>query len=314
MRRIAESGEQGRPVTANRSLRQRIAAWWQGHDDSASAEGSPGDAPDYLDLGKPNLKRWCDSRIEVAELLFGPSMITPGGPDAVHALVEPLRLETGHTAVEIGAGLGGITRLVAEETSARVVGIEADPVLAEEAMRRSADAGLKKQAGVSCYSLDTFSLKPRSADAVYAKESFLFVEDKQYLFERIAKILRSQARLTFTDFVLIGPDSRSPEIAIWGAHEAFPIHVIPTDRIESLLDSVGFDLIDRYDMTDVYREAILKAFASAAQTLKAKGSAAAGYAEWLAAEGDMWKRRATVLSTGEVQVQHFHAQVRRVAD
>lgn len=313
MRRTAETDEQGRPASTSRSLRQRLAAWWQGHDDSAADDPS-GAAPDYLESGKPDLKRWCDRRIEVAELLFGPSMTTPGGPDAVHALIEPLRLEPGHNAVEIGAGLGGIARLVAEETSARVVGIEADPILAEEAMRRSVDAGLKKQAGVSCYSLDTFSLKPRSADAVYAKEAFLTVEDKQYLFERIAKILRPQARLTFTDFVLTGPDSRSPEIAIWGAHEAFPIQIIPYDRVESLLESVGFDLIDRYDMTDVYRESILKAFTSAAEALKAKGAAAAGYADWLAAEGDMWKRRATVLSTGQVQVQHFHAQMRRVAD
>ena len=292
--------------------RERLRAWWHGHDlpaeplDEAPSAAAVPAADLSADLSEPTIRAWPPMRQAVAQAVFGDGLITPGGEEAVHRLLKPLGLNERMTVIELGAGLGGITRLMAREFKLWATGFEADPVLAAAAMELSTKAGLAKKAVIKCQALDRVDVRAGTVDCAVAKESLWLVADKPGLFAHLRRLLKPTGQISFSDFMHAG-DPQAPDLAGWAAGEPFAPHLISAADYRKLLEDRKLEVRVMEDVTAEYSQSVLAAFAAHADHVKAHGAEPAWRA-WVVSEGELWGRRLAALQSGALRVYRCYAR------
>jgi len=255
------------------TFRKRLHAWWEGYEAPAEPEAAGEDAPANVprpppDPTKPDpdagrLDRfgkplWSATRIEVAEQLWGNGLIGPGGEDYVPDLVKPLGLDKTMSVLDLSAGLGGITRMMAKHFGAWVTGLELSPALAERGAEYSKKFDLARQAPITHYDPNFLELD-RKFDAIFAKEIF-FCMDKEKIFTQIRQYLKPNGQLLFTDY-LLADDIKLEGLGGWAeAEKLVPCPWGPA-QTASCLKALGFDLRIALDMTDVQMKLIMSKLA-----------------------------------------------------
>lgn len=71
----------------------------------------------------PSHGNYDHSIIAVNQLLWGEGFLSPGGARAVRPIVDGLDL-AGRTLLDIGCGVGGVDRVLAEDYGCRVIGCQ----------------------------------------------------------------------------------------------------------------------------------------------------------------------------------------------
>jgi SAM-dependent methyltransferase len=101
------------------------------------------------------------------------------------ALMEPY---LGADVLEVGAGLGGTTRLLCSDRQRRWVGLEPDRALAQELERASRDAGLP-----ACFQLALGTIADLPEDASF--DTILYVDVLEHIEDDAGEMFRSARRL-----------------------------------------------------------------------------------------------------------------------
>ncbi|MEI7611213.1 MAG: methyltransferase domain-containing protein, partial [Rhodospirillaceae bacterium] len=255
------------------SLKTKFIAWWEGYDLSGKKKKKKQDADlakqeeaaNKADLNRHGKPLWSASRIEVAEKIWGTGFVLPGGVELIQTLTKPLGLNPAMTVLELGAGLGGATRVMAA-CGCWVTGLEASPFLAEHGMERSTKAGLAKQAPIEVYDPENFKYSKR-VDAVFAKDVFFTIKDKTTLFDRVEAILKPRGQFLFTDYV-IEPDKRNaPAIVSWSDREPLEPNLWTLQGALDAFAQCNLDLRVHEDITAPHRMQILAAIKSLTEHL-----------------------------------------------
>jgi SAM-dependent methyltransferase len=132
-------------------------------------------------------------------------MPAPGVRDFVLAMIASLGIDKKMGLLEIGAGLGGSTRIIAKETGAWVSGLEPDAALAKAGMELSGRAKLKKRAPIEHCDLANLDLEPGSYPVIFSLATFYKAPDKANFYGRLYKALKSEGQLQFTDLMVPEP-------------------------------------------------------------------------------------------------------------
>lgn len=267
-------------------LKTRFIAWWEGYDLSGlkrkraadgddppppeAADGGPGrgagEAPQVeaapVDTRPGALNRWgkplwSATRIEIAEKTWGQGFITPGGHDYFPYLIKPLGLNPAMTVLDLSAGLGGSTRFMASQYGAWLVGLEGNPLLAENAMARSTKAGMTKQAPVEHYDLEQFYYSKR-VDAVFAKELFFRVRNKDPLFDNMHACLKERGQVLFTDYVVENLQDKV-KLKGWADAELLEPSLWSVQETTRALSKRQLDVRIAEDITETHTHLILTA-------------------------------------------------------
>jgi SAM-dependent methyltransferase len=293
--------------------RKRLWAWWEGYElprdkaqasaDAAEAAASGARPPAGPPLSeadrKANTSRfgkplWSASRIQVAEKIWGTGFSTPGGDDFIPYLIKPLGLNPKFSVLDLSAGLGGATRLMAKSYGCWVTGLEASPVLAAAAQERSVMAGLAKQAAIAHYDPDNLKLAKRF-DCIFSKEFFVFVRNREALTDAMEACLKPGGQLLFTDYVLEGAGGAA--LKAWIDHEPMEPHPRTLAQVVDSLQQRNLDIRITEDITDRHRSLIVGAI----QTLTGFLEKHALDQETKLAvldEVELWARRVAALQDG----------------
>jgi cyclopropane fatty-acyl-phospholipid synthase-like methyltransferase len=298
--------------------KNRLVAWWEGYDLSnrkhksadkgsksaataSSAAKGGGGSMEMTRFGKP---LWTATRVQVVEKIWGAGFSTPGGDDYIPYLLKPLGLNPAMSVLELSAGLGGATRLMASRFGCWVTGLEGSPVLAKEAMERSVKAGLVKQAPISHYDPENFHF-PKRFDANIAKEFFCFVKNRESLTDAIETCLKPRGQLLFTDYVIDKDGPRSPMLQSWLDHEPLEPHVLTVSQLVNSLQQRNLDIRITEDITDNHRALVLTALQTLTDFLE-KHSLDHETKSGMADEVELWARRVAALQGG-LRVFRFFA-------
>jgi len=305
---------EGRPQKI--PFRIRLSAWWEGYDPADIYPGDPVQleldagrkraAPSLAAAPKTKVPLWTQERIDVVERLWGFGMHSPGGEEHIQTLIKPFGLNPTMTVLDLGAGLGGATRIMAKSFGSWVTGLEQWPILVQAGMDRSRAAGIEKKAPIDVFDPKHIELKPQGYNAIFAKESFFTIADKASLFFAISGALRSGGQLCFTDYVMPDDAKPTPAIDAWMAQE--PVEPFPcaAQDILALLEQNGLEATVAEDITDIHQALILQGWRDLIQSLK-PGTIAPATVPHLVAEAELWARRGAVLRTGDLRVYRFHA-------
>jgi len=207
-------------------LTKRLQAWWAGYHYEAEDDAlpEPEEAPDEVERASGFNGRqgaaWSDPRLQVSEEIWGTGYSGPGGDDEVEALIRPLALDSSMAIVDFGAGLGGTTRALHNQTGAWVSGYEPSPLLAEAGAELSQSAGLHKKATIEAFDVETLNLHDDGFNAVFSKEALFAMGQKQEIFEIFYNCLRVDGQLLITDYLATKPDGSGDAIEQWVAQES----------------------------------------------------------------------------------------------
>lgn len=282
--------------------RLRLKAWWAGYE-LPPAQRSSSRRNRRSETAHAESLFWSADRIELVERVWGAGFHTPGGEDHLTGLIKPLGLDETMSVLDLGAGLGGATRLMARSSGAWVTGLEADQVLVEAGMERSRKAGLEKRAPVLCYDPEHVSLDMKF-DCIFSKEAFFTVKEKDGLFESMAAHTKPGGQLLFTDYVLRHSASLSRATEVWREAEERRPYPWTVSQVQDRLGTLHYDIRIAEDITETYIHQILHAWADLTSHLPEK-KADADTAESLLQEGEIWMRRVAALRTGDVRVYRF---------
>lgn len=298
------------------TLKERFLAWWDGIDiqrrnrddgeDVSAGDTSPlspaqANARHMNRRGKP---LWTATRIEVVEKIWGPGFSSPGGDEFIPTIVKPLGLNPAMSVLDIGAGLGGATRAMAKQYGTWVTGVEGNPVLAEAGMFRSQKSGLARQSPILSTDLENFTWAKR-VDAVFSKETFYTVRNKDRLIDSIEAALKPRGQLLFTDYVIDPGHARGRDFDSW--MHAEPVEPTPwtVEQYAGALAQRNLDIRITEDNTDIHRVLILNAIQELVKHLE---TVSMDHDTKLAVveEVEMWARRVAALSSG-LRYYRFYA-------
>jgi ubiquinone/menaquinone biosynthesis C-methylase UbiE len=206
---------------------------------SADAEREPGQlSPEQFDEtfarvdSSPRLKKLVDEVMGPFPPHVEPfSMVTGAGLERV---LSELELREGGHLLDLCCGRGGIGLWFAEQSGARLTGVDSSPEAISQAKRR---AELFPRANASFLVADAAntSLEDRSADAIVCIDSLQLVPGR-------AQVVREMARL-------LRPGSRAV-ITTWERDEEGPAGRTPIRDAGSLVESNGLRLILREEHPD----------------------------------------------------------------
>lgn len=299
-------------------LKFRLKAWWEGYDVAdmeakmlarlareATASAPPKDSPVVIKA------EWDEARIAIAQMVWGDGFCGPGGPENVIAMSKLLALSPKLSAMVIGAGLGGPSRVLAKEFGVWISGYESSKELAEGGMKMSRDAGLEKKAPIKHCDLDNVYDFERQFDRAYSKEAMFTVENKARLLEAIYGNLKDDALFLMTDYVIKDVDSLAdPDVVDWLRQEPLDPFPVTSGTTTRTLEAVGFNIRVNKDITEQYLAMITDAWANADQivaTLSQQGDSAKTNLRAILNEAEFWSRRTKIMKSGQLRVCRYLA-------
>lgn len=292
-------------------FRERLKAWWEGYElASQQVEPVPEPAdPEEADAKlryEASAERWTPSRIELVQQVWGDGLTGPGGQERILELVKPLALNPAMSLLDLGAGLGGAARIVAEHFGTWVTGFEADHQLTDAGMAMSTQAGFAKKAPIQAFDPENFEGKPKTYDSMFSKEFFFTVQDKDRLFRHINTILKDQGQILFTDYVLAEPGLSTPALDAWRASEPTKPAPWAMEDYEKALSELKLDLRIAEDITEETRALITQAWASYMASVDHAGLDNASVSAMIE-EAELWTRRVKLLESGDLKAYRIHA-------
>ncbi|MDA5192969.1 SAM-dependent methyltransferase [Govanella unica] len=304
------------------SLWTRLRVWWEGYDirdvekrlveraqKAAQSEPVPAAPPAEIDAVLP-VAPWDRRRIEIAQYIWGEGYCGPGGPEHVIALSKLLAMSPEMSALVIGAGLGGPSRVLAQEFGVWITGVEESSQLAEAGMELSHRAGLAKKAEICHYEPKNPEFD-RNFDRAFAKEALFTVEDKGELLLAIQKKLKADSLFLMTDYYISSPAVMStPAFLEWREKEPQRPYPVTGEDMLELIKRAGFTVRVNEDVSEQYNSMIARAWSEADKAiakLLSQGEEGRALVDVLMREAELWSRRSKLLESNVLQVHRILA-------
>lgn len=248
---------------------------------------------------------YSDELIAMLELIWGTGFLSPGGPEAVKAIVRDHDL-TDKQVLDIGCGLGGIELILARDYGARVTGIDIEKNLVHRANGLITREGLSDR--VNCRLVEPGPLLFADAefDAVFGKDSWIHVEDKPGFFAGIYRVLKPGGVLLAGDWMR-SDKPYGKDMEYFFEMEGLTYHMDTIENYGAILRDAGFVDVELEDIADEYRVQGHKEYRDMQGRLKQPMIGALGEVGQAHFE-ENWRAMCVVLDSGELRPGRFWAR------
>ncbi len=121
------------------------------------------------------------------------------GLAATRDLAALLSPAPGAHLLDIGAGIGGPARIIAEAHDCRVTGIDLTPAFVEAALALTEATGQRNCVGFECASALALPFEDTSFDAAYSQNVIMNIADRPAFYAEAARVLKPGARLALSN-------------------------------------------------------------------------------------------------------------------
>ena len=186
-----------------------------------------------------------------------------GGRQASADFLDQLDISDAHQVLDIGCGLGGAARFVAERYGAVVDGIDLTAEFVDTGNALCRWTGLDDRVALRCGNATATALAADSVDRAYLLHVGMNIPDKAALFSEAHRLLRPGGLFGIYD--VMGSDADGFEYPVPWAAEPAHSALESTDAYRSALSAAGFELLAERDR----REFALEFFARLKQAMDA---------------------------------------------
>lgn len=170
-----------------------------------------------------------------------------GGRAASEAVLARMALGKDRHVLDIGCGIGGTARYMAQAFGSRVSGIDLTPEFVDAARVLSARTGLAHLVDFEVASALALPFEAATFDAAISFHVAMNIKERPTLYAEAARVLKPKARFCVYD-VMRGRTGAVRYPAPW-AETADTSHLTGPDEMEELLEQAGFSLEVTEDRT-----------------------------------------------------------------
>jgi ubiquinone/menaquinone biosynthesis C-methylase UbiE len=172
-----------------------------------------------------------------------------GGREATAAIAARLGIVPGMHLLDVGCGIGGPARYVAEKHDCRVTGIDLTEEYVRTATTLTKLVGLGDRVTFKHASALDMPFAPQTFDAAYMQHVGMNIPDKDALFAEIRRVLKRGAAFVVYDVMVTGEGTSTfPVPCATTAELAFMATVGAYRRA---LEAVGFAVLQEHDHREV---------------------------------------------------------------
>lgn len=175
-----------------------------------------------------------------------------GGRAATAALIQQLHLDAGDHVLDVGCGLGGPARFVANEYGCRVTGIDLIRDYVEAGATLTKWLGLDQYVSLSVVNALEIPFGGGMFSAAYMVHAGMNISDKRRLCSEIARVLKKGALFAVYDVMRTGPGELVFPVP-WATNSAGSAVAEPGDY-KVALRTAGFTILRECDRRDFARE------------------------------------------------------------
>lgn len=173
-----------------------------------------------------------------------------GGVEATDRLLDPLGLAPGTRVLDLGSGIGGPARRMAERYGWTVTGIDLTPDFVDTARRLTSLTGLQVEF------VQGSALDLPFADASFDLATLIHVgmnlPDKPRLFAEAERVLRPNGLFAVYDVMML--DGRHPEFPVPWADAPAASFLDSPDAYRSAASAAGLELVAEAERTEVAKD------------------------------------------------------------
>jgi SAM-dependent methyltransferase len=163
-------------------------------------------------------------------------------------MVESLGLTAGSHVLDLGSGLGGSARTLAELTGCTVTGVDLTPEFCELATALSEWTGMSERTRFHVGDATATGLPDAAVDAALTVHVAMNISDKPALYAEAFRVLRPGGRFVVYD-VLQGEGGEVRYPVPW-ANDSSTSFLATPEEMRELLPAAGFDVISEVDSSD----------------------------------------------------------------
>lgn len=190
--------------------------------------------------------------VALLELIWGQGFLAPGGAAYVKEHLAGIDLK-GKRVLDLGSGLGGGDLVMAGELGAKVVGIDIEQPLIDQARRYAAAAGLADRVTYVKVTPGPFPFGEGEFDLVYSSGAITQIEGKRAIFQEIKRVLKPGGRFVCYDWMK-SPGPLSPDMLYFYKMEGLTYAMDTLDAHGKLLKEVGFAEVQLEDCHAWYQK------------------------------------------------------------
>lgn len=303
----ASAKSSGNGDSEKQPFKKRLKAWWDGYEFFDNSKPTIEIEPEEEEE-PPNLLSWGERRRHALATLFGPDMDRCIPEAARIRMTRPMGVNKKMSIAEIGTGLGGFSRWIADEYEAYVTGYEANQEMVDASNEMIKMAGISRFIKINHCDYEDFQPKERSADAAFASEALYCVKNKEQMFRRIRAMMRPEGQFMMSDYMTDGIAPDDPDLLKWIEGEPVTPHVLDMAKTREYLTKAGFEVSIAEDTTNEHKLAVLKAFSDYADSNMDADPDNLLHA-WVLKEGEMWTNRVQAMEKGVLKVYRIYARI-----
>jgi ubiquinone/menaquinone biosynthesis C-methylase UbiE len=170
------------------------------------------------------------------------------GREATLELAERMRLAESSRVLDIGSGLGGPARTLAEVYGCHVTGIDVTPEYCETARVLSESVGLGERVEFNQGDATELPFPDAAFDAAMTIHAAMNIAEKDRMYDEARRVLKPGSVFAVYD-VLQGEGGDVCYPVPW-AREPSISHVATTSETRDLLEAAGFRVVDQHDSSE----------------------------------------------------------------
>ena len=169
------------------------------------------------------------------------------GRAATLELIDRMTLTEESKVLDIGSGLGGVSRTIAEVVGCPVIGIDLTPEFCEAATELSRWVGLSGNTTFQQGDALNLAFDDHAFDAVVTVHVAMNIENKMRMYKEAHRVLSAGGTFAVYD-ILQGDGGDMLYPAPW-ARDPSISHLATPDEMEALLAGAGFEIVQAIDST-----------------------------------------------------------------
>lgn len=169
------------------------------------------------------------------------------GRKATRELAHLADLKPGMKVLDIGCGIGGAARTLADESGCHVTGIDLVQEYCRTAQMLSERVGANSRVTFRHGDVMNMSFDRASFDAVLSQHVLMNIEDKARLFKEVRRVLQPEGRLVL--YEICGGSVAPPHYPVPWASDASINFLVKSQELRQMLDKAGFEELTWRDVT-----------------------------------------------------------------
>jgi phosphoethanolamine N-methyltransferase len=188
-----------------------------------------------------------DRMLTLLQIIWGEGFLSPGGPEAVRAIVAGLDLKD-RTVLDIGCGLGGLDQVLAGEFGAQVTGVDVAKLIVQRGQQRIAQSTLKDRIAIQLVEPGPLPFPDASFDLVFGKDAWLHIPDKAGFFAEVFRVLKPGGIVACGDWMK-SPGPYSADMEYFFKMEGLTYNLVTLAEYGQFLHGAGFADVTLQDIT-----------------------------------------------------------------